>query len=269
MTQQITNVAAAERIPIPWLQLRLRWWSMQRQLLDRSGSTLVDTLDTLIGIPSAPQTALLALAARIPGIEPITLTTLEAQQAIVCLPTLRNTTHMHSTARATLVQAALDRSDPDLIEVARAYLYRYGPARISDFVWWTGVALERAQQAFLALQLTSLEHGYLILSEDLRAFANIRAVHTNRVTLLPPGDCYTMGYAPDGRQRFVAAEYTSQLYDANGKSHGAVLLDGEVIAVWHMHSTTLQVTPFAPLNPQVHAQIDEQVLQVQRLLAGQ
>ena len=48
-----------------------------------------------------------------------------------------------------------------------------------------------------------LEDGYLLPAGDLEGFEAAEAPGAQAVDLLPKWDCYTMGYAPGGRQRFV------------------------------------------------------------------
>ena len=66
--------------------------------------------------------------------------------------------------------------------------------------------------------------------EDFEDFEAIEAPEQGSVDLLPKWDCYTMGYAPDGRQRFVRPEARSHVYNEAGDGLGAVFVDGEAVA---------------------------------------
>jgi winged helix DNA-binding protein len=41
-----------------------------------------------------------------------------------------------------------------------------------------------------------------------------------------------MGYAPDGRQRFVHPDVQDRIYDADGNGLGVVLVDGTAVGAW-------------------------------------
>jgi hypothetical protein len=60
------------------------------------------------------------------------------------------------------------------------------------------------------------------------------------IDVLPKWDSYTMGYAPDGRQRFIDDRYLKQAYTSATGSPGAtagdglplVLVGGRAVASW-------------------------------------
>lgn len=116
--------------------------------------------------------------------------------------------------------------------LAAGYLRSFGPARVEDFRWWAGVAKERASTAMNGVETVEVGDGYLLPAEDLEAFET--APDPRGVDLLPKWDCYTMGYAPDGRRRFAHPDVQDRLYDFRGDGRGAVLVDGEAAGAWEM-----------------------------------
>ncbi|MDP8900060.1 MAG: winged helix DNA-binding domain-containing protein [Actinomycetota bacterium] len=50
--------------------------------------------------------------------------------------------------------------------------------------------------------------------------------------LLPKWDCYTMGYAPDGRGRFVHPHIQDRVYTPAGDGRGVVLVGGRAAGAW-------------------------------------
>ena len=131
--------------------------------------------------------------------------------------------------------------------LAKEYLRAFGPARAKDFKWWTGVKAPAAKAAIEAIETIELDEGYLILPEELDAFESFES-KAEGIDILPQWDCYTMGYAPDGRDRFVKSDYLKRLYGklgaTGGNALGALMIDGEVKGVWtsRMKSTTMEIT---------------------------
>jgi hypothetical protein len=80
----------------------------------------------------------------------------------------------------------------------------------------------------------------LLLREDADAFQRSPALAETALAVLPKWDSYTMGYAPDGRQRFVADRHLSRAYTSVAGSPGAtsgdgvplILRGGNAIANW-------------------------------------
>jgi hypothetical protein len=52
------------------------------------------------------------------------------------------------------------------------------------------------------------------------------------VDILPKWDCYTMGYAPDGRGRFVHPDVQERVYTPAGDGLGVVLVGGTAAGAW-------------------------------------
>ena len=116
--------------------------------------------------------------------------------------------------------------------LAGEFLRVFGPARPEDFRWWAGRAARGASDALTSVETVEIGDGYLLLAGDLEDFERAGAVPGQSVDLLPKWDCYTMGYAPDGRQRFVHPDVQNRLYDADGNGLGAVLVDGTAAGAW-------------------------------------
>ena len=73
---------------------------------------------------------------------------------------------------------------------------------------------ERAVAALGSVETVEVGDGYLLPSGDRGAFEAVKALERGSVDLLPKWDCYTMGYAPDGRRRFVHPEAQARVYTA-------------------------------------------------------
>ena len=128
--------------------------------------------------------------------------------------------------------------DPDksLAWLAGEYLRAFGPARIKDFQWWAGVTAGRAKSAISQWETIEIKNGLLLLNHDLKEFEETMQIKEDNIDILPQWDSYTMGYAPDGRSRFVSPDMQEQVYAnigaTGGNALGMVLLNGYAIGVW-------------------------------------
>lgn len=153
--------------------------------------------------------------------------------------------------------------------LAGEYLRAFGPARIKDFQWWAGVTAARAKKAVAAHDTVDIGNGLLLLSGDLPDFERCIAPAKDSVDVLPQWDCYTMGYAPDGRERFISPDMQPHLYGKLGATHGnalgAVLVNGLACGVWtsRFAGSRLNVTlnlfgkPSAAIRKKITAQFDD------------
>ena len=112
---------------------------------------------------------------------------------------------------------AFDKIDQEKAQIwlAKKYLGAFGPARIKDFQWWAGTTLTKAKAAFSEIDTVALGTDLLLLKEDLSAFESFKLKSSDSLDILPQWDNYIMGYAPDGRERFVSTEMQHHIY---GKS---------------------------------------------------
>jgi len=128
---------------------------------------------------------------------------------------------------------AVELEDADAEEalawLAGEYLRAFGPIRVKDFVWWAGVTAGRAKQALAAHDTDEID-GHLILATDVKAFE--KAKPAKGVDLLPKWDAYTMGYAPDGRDRFAHPDVVKECYDFRGDGRPVILVDGQAAGTW-------------------------------------
>ncbi len=122
--------------------------------------------------------------------------------------------------------------DPALVNLARQYLHAFGPARVADLAWWSGRPAHKVAEAVADLDVIEIGDGLLLAAADEDAFASTAAPDDDHIDVLPARDPYTMGYAPDGRLRFVDAHHLERLYDDVGNGLGAVLRGGRVMAAW-------------------------------------
>jgi winged helix DNA-binding protein len=156
--------------------------------------------------------------------------------------------------------------------LAGEYLRAYGPARVDDFAWWTGVTKKEAMAAIAPHDIIEVAPGLLIPRKDSVAFRRVKRLR-DRVDLLPKWDAYTMGYAPDGRRRFVHPDvqrivYTPIGVGLAGDGNPVVLVDGEAVGTWTFSlKDGADVQPFEALGPKIRKRIEAKLDEVAGLLA--
>lgn len=187
---------------------------------------------------------------------------------------LNSSAHRY-VAAAAWAPEGLDAGDPAkaLVWLAGEYLRAYGPARVEDFMWWAGVTKTAAANALTPHKTVNVGGGLLLLARDEAAFGRVRLVR-GTVDLLPKWDPYTMGHAPDGRQRFVHPDVQPRVYTPigvglPGDGNPVVLVDGEAVATW---TFTLKdgsaVQPFDTLGPTIRRKVEEKFEVIVQLLAS-
>lgn len=180
-------------------------------------------------------------------------------------------------ARGSLQAADADAA---LVDLAGDYLRAYGPARVADFAWWTGVAKNVAARALRAQETVDLGAGLLLPNGDEQPFAAVTP-RSGTVDLLPKWDPYTMGHAPDGRARLVHPHNQRRIYVQKGvvapgqpnvglpgDGYPVVLIDGQAVGTW---SVTLKGTAcelFDSIGLATRRRLDERLAAAAALLAG-
>ena len=140
--------------------------------------------------------------------------------------------------------------------LAEAYLRGYGPARVADFAWWSGVPKRRAQAALADLAVVDVGGGLLLPADQQPEFERVEPISADALDLLPKWDAYTMGHAPDGRERLLDDAHLRLAYTAPGGSATSgdglalVLWGGRGVATWSHRfegdRLRVSVAPFEP-----------------------
>jgi len=145
--------------------------------------------------------------------------------------------------------------------LAGEYLTAFGPVTYEDFAWWAGMKPDDAANALDAQDPAPLADGLMIHRRDERALEGTRP-HLGRVSLLPKLDCYTMGYAPNGRARFVHSSLLSETYDGVGNAQPLVLIEGEVHGTWSFRGAgdriTIAIQLYDAPGPRLQAALEDE-----------
>ena len=158
--------------------------------------------------------------------------------------------------------------------LAGEYLRAFGPARVADFAWWSGVRRRTAMAVLAAHDTVDIGDGLLLARGDLAEFEAVTPLRGS-VDLLPKWDSYTMGLAPDGRARFVHADVQSRVYSQGGggtlpgDGFPVVLVDGEAVGLWRLTAKDgASVELFDGAGARTRARIDRRIGEVAAVLAG-
>jgi len=108
-------------------------------------------------------------------------------------------------------------------------------------------------------------------------FESLKKPKKDVLDLLPQWDCYTRGYAPDGRERFVDSEMQDQVYGAleatGGNALGVVLLNGLALGSWKsrfkgQQKMLVSLNMFGKPTRNLEQQIETQFKEIATLLAA-
>ena len=169
--------------------------------------------------------------------------------------------------------ASVDEQKAQVL-LAKKYLKAFGPARIKDFQWWVGTTLTKAKSAFEQIETVELEGNLLLLKEDQKAFESFEIPTKNCIDILPQWDSYIMGYAPDGRERFVSKENQHHIYGnlgaTGGNGLGTVLVNGKANGSWssRFKGTKMEVSLnlFAKITQKERTSVMDQLQNIANLL---
>ncbi len=166
--------------------------------------------------------------------------------------------------------------DPERAQIwlAKKYLQAFGPARIKDFQWWVGTTATKAKAAFSAIETIEIGEGLLLLKEDQQAFESFKIPQKDCIDILPQWDSYMMGYAPDGRERFVSTDMQHHIYGklgaTGGNGLGTILINGKAHGSWssRFKGTKMEVSLnlFEKINAKMKKEIAESLKKIAELL---
>ncbi len=126
------------------------------------------------------------------------------------------------------------------IELAHAYLRRYGPATKADVAWWTGWTAGETKRALAAVPTVAVDLDgtpALVLEDDTAAGGSVGSATGDQASarLLPALDPTIMGWTgrdffldPDHRQPAAAGS----LFDRSGNPGPTVWVDGRIVGGW-------------------------------------
>lgn len=159
-------------------------------------------------------------------------------------------------------------------QIALRYFSAFGPASLKDFAWWLALPQKKVKEAVQQKELIEIEEGYFLNEHLVDEWKQFEAQFPAELRFLPQWDSYTMGYAPEGRSRFVKDEHLAKLYGKIGATGGnavpCIMHQGEIIASWKSqkkgNKLNLEVQPFEKLKAVRIKQIEEEIGEIASFL---
>ena len=160
-------------------------------------------------------------------------------------------TYAHLDHRAAKPKTPWTREEA-LAELARRYFQSRGPALLTDFEWWSGLAPSDARAGLEAVRsslASEVVSGRTYFRAKGEPLASRRAAACH---FLPPFDEYLVAYRD--RDAIVDPHHAKRLNAGGGMLNPAVIFDGRMIGSWRRvlgaRQVTLQVDLFDPPAPQ-------------------
>ena len=157
-------------------------------------------------------------------------------------------------------------------ELARRYLFAYGPATAADYARWLGATPAWAKGVFEALgpELSPVTvRGSVAWA--LAADAEAPSAPAEGVRLLPYFDAYAIGCQPR-ELVFPGRAFERALAGGQAGNYPVMLADGVVAGVWHMkrsgHRVAITVEPIQTLTAARRRELEEQAARVGEVMEG-
>ena len=147
------------------------------------------------------------------------------------------------------------KMDPDeaLAVLLERYLRAYSPARIQDFVYWSGVTAARARAALARLEgRVDVREGWLVLEDagDPGPAGEPAPAGASGVRLLPKFDPFLLAH----KEKFYLDEaYYKAVFRTAGDVAAVVVTSGRVIGTWRAEGRRVIPDLFAPIDDRTEA----------------
>jgi hypothetical protein len=192
------------------------------------------------------------------------------RRGVMCFGPNRGRTTTYTAPTRWLPGFAPMNGPAALAQLARRYLYAYGPATPAHFAQWLSAPRPWAVTLFDSLDLEP------VTVEGLQAWVaagdtDFPHDQASGVRLLPYFDAYAVGCHP---RELLFPGVAAQRALARGQAgnYPVLLVDGTVAGVWHQRRSArtvrLTVEPFAALSPDRRQALHAEVERVAQVLEG-
>lgn len=146
------------------------------------------------------------------------------------------------------------------VEVVRRYLRAYGPARLEDAAWWTGLPVADVRRVLEVLGREVVKFPVDGLGEGLVTLREVAdqtrkgGGQPERILFLPLWDAYPLGWRD--RTRVVEPRFAPWVYDPAGNTTSIILEEGRCIGLWQFRdgdSIALEFHIFEPYANRLNA----------------
>jgi hypothetical protein len=159
------------------------------------------------------------------------------------------------------VTLAPEQIEQARVEVVRRYLRAYGPARLEDAAWWTGLpvadvrrVLELLGREVVKFPVDGLGEGLVTLREVADQTRKGGGAMNASILFLPLWDAYPLGWRD--RTRVVEPRFAPWVYDPAGNTTSIIAEEGRCIGLWQFRdgdSITLEFHIFEPYANRLNA----------------
>ncbi len=159
------------------------------------------------------------------------------------------------------VELGMEGVEQARLEVVRRYLRAYGPARLEDIVWWTGVSanevrhiLEVLGREVVRFGVDGLGEGLVTMRETAESTRKGGSGSPDRILFLPLWDAFPLGWRD--RTRVVDPRFAPWVYDSQGNTTSIIVEEGKAIGLWQFRdgdTITLEFHIFEPYNNRLNA----------------
>ncbi len=177
-------------------------------------------------------------------------------------PTGSWTSGQHRWVAATPVEHTLSVDDATAALLS-AWLRSFGPAPISDLVWWSGLGVGRIRATLARLDTVTVDldgQPGIVLSDDVEAVADVDPW----VALLPWLDPTIMGWK---ERAWYLGDHGPALFDRNGNAGATIWTDGRVVGGWSQRkSGEVVVELLEDIGSEAASMVDEHAARLQEWL---
>jgi uncharacterized protein YcaQ len=118
------------------------------------------------------------------------------------------------------------------------YFHGYGPAKIHDFAYWSGLKvneskdiLKRVQDKLEKIKIKDCKGNFWVLKEDIDALVNIDSREELPIHFLPEFDSYLMGHKD--KTHFLDEKYKKKVFLPLADLAPVILQNGRVTGTWN------------------------------------
>lgn len=142
------------------------------------------------------------------------------------------------------------------------YLHGYGPAKIHDFAYWSGLKvneskdiLERVKDKLEKIKIKDYKGTFWIPREDMDALVSIDLREEPPILFLPEFDSFIMGHKD--KYHILDEKYKNKVFLLLADVAPVILLKGRVIGTWSykFKDNTLTLSPFDKFNKETNEKI--------------
>ena len=119
-------------------------------------------------------------------------------------------------------------ADEARAQLARRWLWAFGPGTVADLRWWSGLTLGQVRAALGTLDVAEVDldgSPGIVLADDVEPTPPPQPW----VALLPSLDATTMGWQ---QRSWYLGDHVGTLFDTNGNAGPTTWCDGRVVGGW-------------------------------------